>query len=109
MFLRPNIPGGLLSALSGLLTANEELVIQAITAGTYFKFNETPSGSINDVNVTFTLASAPAPAASLELYLNGQLMTAGGVDYTLSSLTITMVTAPPTGSVMRANYTISPV
>ena len=68
--------------------------------------NETPSGTINDVNVTFTLANAPSPAASLRLFLNGAYQTPGGEDYTLSGATITFVNAPLTGSVLRAFYTI---
>lgn len=66
--------------------------------------NETPSGTINGSNVTFTLAHTPAPAASLQLYLNGAMQTAGGVDYSLSGATITFVSAPLTSSVLRAFY-----
>lgn len=75
-----------------------------------FADNETPSGSINgdpdtgSGNTTFTLANAPSPAASLILVLNGQVLTAGGEDYTLSGSTITMTVAPLTGGVLRAWY-----
>jgi hypothetical protein len=65
---------------------------------------ETPSGTINGSNVTFTLAHTPSPVASLQLFVNGQYMTAGGVDYTLSTATITFVVAPPTSSIIRAHY-----
>lgn len=91
------------------LTASEELVVQAIAAGTYFVENETPTGAINDVNVTFTLAGNPNPDASLELYKNGVLQKAGGVDFTLSGSTITFVLAPETGSILLASYRVSPV
>lgn len=91
------------------LDASQELVIQAFTANTYFVYDETPSGSINDSNVTFVLAHTPNPANSLELYLNGQTLVAGGADFTLSGLTITMVNAPFTGDILTANYTVSPV
>lgn len=53
----------------------------------------TPSGVQNGVNVTFTLPSTPS-ANSLHLYLNGQFLTGGGVDYTLVVATITMITPP---------------
>jgi len=66
--------------------------------------NETPTGAINSSNVTYTLAAAPNPAASLDLYLNGVRQTGGGVDYTLSGLTITYVTAPSTGDAHVASY-----
>lgn len=65
---------------------------------------ETPTGTINSSNAVFTLAHAPNPASSLELYLNGILQTAGGVDYTLASATITYVVAPGTGSTHVAWY-----
>ena len=69
-----------------------------------FVNNETPVGTIDGVNKTFTLPSTPSPAASLLLFLNGAFQTAVGEDYTLSTATITFVNAPPTGSVLRAFY-----
>lgn len=60
--------------------------------------NEVPAGAINGSNATFTLTNAPSPVGSLILVLNGAVQRAGGVDYTLSDLTITYVTAPPDGS-----------
>ena len=77
------------------------LVIKGGAGGT-FVYNETPTGAVDSANVTYTLAHAPSPAGSLILTVNGQVMTSGGVDYTLSGSTITMVTAPPTTSVIRA-------
>src|SRR3990167_3377333 len=91
-------------------TADQELVAQAITDGTYFKWNETPSGSINDSNVTFTLASNPNPDSSLRLRLNGITLRSGaGNDFTLSGSTITMAVAPASGDTLTATYTVSPV
>jgi hypothetical protein len=72
-----------------------------------FADNETPSGTINGVNDTFTLANTVSPAASLSLYLNGQLqISGGGNDFTLSGLTITYAAGriPQTGDVHRASY-----
>ena len=66
--------------------------------------SEVPSGTINGSNVTFTLANAPSPASSLQLFLNGLLQTAGGVDYTLSGSTITYGVAPETGDAHVAWY-----
>jgi hypothetical protein len=68
--------------------------------------NETPSGAINGVNVTFTLLAAPAPAASLELYQNGMLQRQG-TEYTLSGNTITMTVAPITGDTLAAFYRLA--
>ena len=91
----------------GSLTPQEELVIQAIAAGSYFVYRETPSGTVNGSNMGFTLAHIPNPAASLCLFLNGQLLTYIE-DYTLSGATITFITAPETGMIIRASYTVDP-
>ena len=71
---------------------------------TNFADSETPSGTVNGVNTAFTLANTPSPATSLIFTVNGQVMSPVGVDFTLSGTTITTVTAPPTGSVLRAWY-----
>lgn len=71
---------------------------------TSFADNETPSGTVNGVNDTFTLAHTPIPAGSLQLTVNGQLMKANGTDYTLTTNSIVFVTAPPTGSIIIAWY-----
>jgi hypothetical protein len=70
-----------------------------------FADNETPGGAINGVNLTFTLASAPNPAASLRLFRNGLLMAPGG-DYTVSGSAITFATGstPRTGDSLAAYY-----
>jgi hypothetical protein len=78
------------------------------TAGTLsptnFVFEETPSGSINGSNTTFTLANTPT-SGTLSLYLNGVRQKSGaGNDYTLSTNTITMTTAPISGDVLIADY-----
>ena len=109
-FLNPSSPGGLLSPQTGdELTADEESIMQAISAGTYFVESETPSGTVDGANATFTLAGTPNPSGSLELYVNGMQMEAGGGDYSLSTATITMNTAPPTNSILLATYRVSPV
>lgn len=51
---------------------------------------ETPSGTVNGSNKVFTITSANLMA----LFLGGVYQRPGGVDYTLSSTTITFVTAP---------------
>src|SRR5262249_14315181 len=42
-----------------------------------FSDGEVPSGSVNGMNLLFTLANAPSPASSLALYRNGLLMRQG--------------------------------
>ncbi len=64
----------------------------------------TPVGTINGSNAVFTLPSVPAPG-TLNLYTNGRRMMLG-IDFTLSSATITYLTGsiPQTGDVHIAVY-----
>jgi hypothetical protein len=65
---------------------------------------ETPSGSINGSNVTFTLAATPV-SGSEQIFLNGLLLESGaGNDYTISGGTITMLSAPVSGDRLKACY-----
>lgn len=66
---------------------------------------ETPSGSVNDANTSFTLANTPPANSAVVLTLDGLLLTQGaGKDYTISGATITMATAPATGQILWAVY-----
>jgi len=68
-------------------------------------YNETPSGSVNGSNTSFSLASTPQNS-SLKLFWNGVLLEPGsGNDYTISGTTITMLFTPTTGDKLRAYYT----
>lgn len=64
---------------------------------------ETPSGSVNGSNVTFTLANTPVTGTE-HVYLNGLLQDAAGEDYSISGTTITMTVAPQTGDKIRVSY-----
>jgi fiber protein len=65
---------------------------------------ETPTGTINGANTTFTLAATPT-AGTEEIFLNGLLLEPGaGNDYTISGATITMLVIPQTGDRLKANY-----
>jgi hypothetical protein len=73
-------------------------------ATTNFVFNETPSGTVNGVNTTFTLANVPT-AGTVQVHLNGLLQVSGaGNDYTIASDVITYLTAPKTGDVIKCHY-----
>lgn len=66
--------------------------------------NETPSGTVNGSNVTFTIANTPA-TNSLKVYVGGVRMKAGSPgDYTLSGSTITFATAPDNGAIILCDY-----
>jgi len=89
-----NIVSNKLSLVPNLFLAASNCVIR-----------ETPSGTIDGSNATFTLASTPNPANSEQIFLNGMLQEPGaGNDYTISGPTITFVTAPASGSRIKANY-----
>lgn len=92
----------LLGTAAGTLLAADPLgnVIATSTPNGNTSYGiETPSGTINGSNTAFTVGNTPTA-----VYLNGAFQTPGGVDYTLSGLTITFVTAPDTGSVLRSQY-----
>jgi large repetitive protein len=70
----------------------------------FYADDETPSGAIDGVNQTFTLANTPTPPASLSLFFNGQLLVQG-LDYTLSGATVTLTSyTPANGDDLRAWY-----
>lgn len=77
----------------------------AATGATSMALNESPTGLINGINDTFTLANAPSPSTSLMLFINGQLITQT-TDYTLASNTITFEASavPMTGDILLATY-----
>lgn len=73
---------------------------------TSFHDAELPAGTINGTNLTFTLAAAPSPAASLTLYKNGALLTQGA-DYALSGATVAFANttvAPQVGDSLTVSY-----
>lgn len=71
-----------------------------------FSVNETPSGTVNGTNDTFTLAHTPV-SGTVMVFANGQLLDAGsGNDYTISGSTITFESGaiPASGEKIRATY-----
>lgn len=64
---------------------------------------EVPAGTINGVNVTFTLSNIPALNSTLKLKLDSRPLYLT-TDYTLSGLTITMLVAPAFGQQLDAEY-----
>lgn len=74
------------------------------TSGVTINFSdqETPSGTIDGANGSFTVAHAPT-VGSLKLYLNGQRLR-DGTDYTYTGSNITMTTLPFSGDILLADY-----
>lgn len=64
---------------------------------------ETPSGTINGSNKSFTLAFTPDDANGVSVFLNG-LRQKVTTHYTISGTTITFVTAPATAQDLYVEY-----
>ena len=85
----------------GLVTAASNV---AYLTSSNFVAKETPAGTVDGVNMTFTLANTPV-AGTEHLYWNGMLLESGaGNDYTISGATITMLFAVQTGEKLRCSY-----
>ena len=75
----------------------------AVTLPTFIT-REAVTGTKNGTNPTFTLANIPT-VGSESLFLNGMLLNPGaGNDYTITGLTITMLTLPISTDILLATY-----
>ncbi len=101
------IDGVTLKIVAGVLTA-----AAPPTIGPLFVDAIAPAGTINGVNLVFTVVdatgtpTAPNPASSLKLFRNGLLYSGGAADFTLSGSTITFAAgqAPQTGDSLVAYF-----
>ena len=92
-----------LGYVSGVTSAIQTQ-LDAKIAEADFVVREVPSGTINGINDTFTLASTPV-AGTEQVFLNGILQDAGASDdYTIAGGTITMASAPETGDKILVSY-----
>ena len=100
--LIPSLIAG--SGMKGIIDAinKTEQAIRDILSATKVE-NEVPAGTINGANTAFTLTSTPDPSGSLQMFLDGMFMTVGE-DYTISGVNITFLSAPQTGSILRAFF-----
>lgn len=99
---------GIFSAksISGDIELDEtgKVTIKNIFWEEHYIVRETPSGSIDGMNKTFTLAHIPIEGSEM-VFLNGMLLNAGETeDYTISGKTITLNFAPETGSKLLVTY-----
>lgn len=93
----------------GTVNANAQPFSSSSGAAANFSDYETPGGTIDGANVTFTLANTPNPAASCVGYVREGgagtfLPCVYGVDFTLSGATVTMTSAPALGSNLTFSY-----
>jgi hypothetical protein len=104
-----NPDGTTIEANSNALRVKPASIGDAQLSATYQKqanivIRETPGGTINGTNPTFTLAAVPV-ANTEQIFLNGILQEPGaGNDYTISGQTITMLNIPQTNDRLRACY-----
>ena len=82
-------------------------IVQRLEDGTLFYTGETPVGSINGSNTTFTLANSPKPASSIEVTLNGAELSVT-TDYTLSGDDLELLLPPPEFSILKVDYRVEP-
>jgi len=80
--------------------------VQKMEDGTFW-VEETPVGSVNGSNKTFTLSGSPNPVGSVELEVNGQTVTYTD-DFTISGDTLTTVYAYPNETLIRIRYRVEP-
>ncbi len=98
-FLTPSIPKS-----TDVVTAYYRIAGTALQAN--FVDYETPAGSIDGNNTTFTLLNPPNPGGSLKLYKNGVLLNPN-FDYTLNGSNITFASpavTPQPGDILMASY-----
>lgn len=97
-------PTTLSGDVSSVSNTGSVTLASAVLKSTNYVVRETPTGTVNGSNTTFTLASTPV-AGTEHVYVNGLLQDVGsGNDYTISSGTITFGTAPASGDKIRVTY-----
>jgi hypothetical protein len=104
-----NLTSSVLYISQSLTTQSVQIENLSSTANSFnpnkiFVNKETPSGSINGVNTTYTLENIPS-AGSEHLYLNGLLIEEGSfTDYTISSSIITFSEPLLSGMKLHCTY-----
>jgi hypothetical protein len=99
------LSAGSASAGQALIFNGTAYVPTTFPSAVTFVDAEVPSGTVNNSNVTYTLAGTPNPSSSLKLFVGGLLMTPGSAgDYSLSGTAITMAVAPSVNDAIYAYY-----
>jgi hypothetical protein len=94
------------SVVNKLGVTNIATAANGVVAIVNYIVRETPAGTINGSNTTFTLASTPVSNTE-QVFVNGVLQNPGaGNDYTISTTTITFLSGaiPQTGDIVRVTY-----
>ena len=102
--LSVNVDGATIEISTDTLQVKDAGIPAAkLGSGARRQVRETPSGSVNGSNDTFTLANTPASGKE-EVFLNGLLQEPGGEDYTITTNSIVFVSPPATGDRLRVSY-----
>ena len=95
-----------LSASLNAISAKLDALINQMAASPAFVDREVPKGSINGINLVFSLLFAPTPSSSLQLFRNGLLLQLS-TDYSVTAAVVTFVSpalAPQPGDTLTASY-----
>jgi phage-related tail fiber protein len=99
--LTPTTLSGDVASVTG---AGAVTLATGIVRASNYVVRETPSGLVNGSNTAFTLASTPVTGTE-QVFLNGLLLDPGaGNDYTISSASITFLSAPVADDKIRVTY-----
>jgi hypothetical protein len=102
--LSVNVDGSTIEIATDTLQVKDAGVTAAkLGTGARRQVRETPSGTVNGVNDTFTLANTPASGKE-EVFLNGLLQEPGGEDYTITTNSIVFVSPPANLDRIRVSY-----
>lgn len=97
-------PATLSGDVSTVSSSGEVTLVHNVLKATDYVVRESPTGSVNGSNTTFSLAYTPVSGAE-SVFLNGILQEPGsGNDYTISTDTITFADAPVSGDRIRVSY-----
>lgn len=107
------ISGNSITFLSSAVPQTSDILIASYRlsvtiTGVGFVDMETPAGSANGSNTSFTLSQVPSPASSVAVFRNGMRL-ASGLDYTISnnSLTFAAGDVPLSGDVILCSYRVA--
>ena len=75
--------------------------------GAAWRFDQTPTGTVNGTNGTFVVPDGQYISGSLGVTLNGQWLTHTADYLENTGGTFTFITAPATGAVVRAHYLLN--
>jgi hypothetical protein len=108
-----SLSGSTLTFLSGAIPQPGDALLGSyrlavVLSGVAFIDTETPAGTMDGVNASFTLAQVPNPAGSLAVYRNGMRMKSG-LDYTIGANAITFGTGyqPQPGDTLVCSYRVA--